>query len=90
MLSNGCFETIFASMTVNKNPKIAVSVMLFYVGITNFLTYIPYKNNDNLAAREKNVLEIIANGEKVGFRQGAADSYMYYYFLRQKGVDAYK
>ena len=81
----------FARLWTIKNiiPKIAVLIILAYIGITNFLNYLPYKDT-GLADREKTVMQAIDNGKRIEFQQGVPESYLYYYFMRQRGKSVYK
>ena len=80
----------FARIWTIKNivPKIAVLIVLAYIGITNFLIYLPHTDN-SLAERENNVLRKVNQGKRIEFQVGVPDSYLYYYYMRQKGVDPY-
>jgi hypothetical protein len=42
-----------------------------------------------LSQREVIVKAKIKNGEKIKFQWGVPESYLYYYFLRQKGIIVY-
>lgn len=80
----------FAKIWMIKNiiPKLAVLIILFYIAFTNVMAYLPYKDN-SLAEREKNVLQEVNQGKRIEFQVGVPDSYLYYYYMRQKGVDVY-
>ena len=80
----------FARVWMIKNiiPKIAVLIILIYVAITNVINYLPYKDT-GLAERERTVLNEIRQGRRIGFQQGVPESYLYYYFMRQKGINVY-
>jgi 4-amino-4-deoxy-L-arabinose transferase-like glycosyltransferase len=80
----------FARVWAVKNiiPKVAVLIVLAYIGITNLLYYIPYQDN-GLKDKEKNVLKVVNRGGWIDFKVGAPESYLYYYYMRQKGIDSY-
>lgn len=69
-------------------PKIIVLAVLFYIAIVSVASYIPYEDT-GLERREKSVLNEIKNGGKIKFQQGVPESYLYYYFMRQKGIYVY-
>jgi hypothetical protein len=75
-------------MLKNIVPKIVVLIVLFYIAFTNLMVYLPYKDN-SLAEREKNVLQKVNQGRRIEFQVGVPDSYLYYYYMRQKGIDPY-
>jgi hypothetical protein len=77
-----------AWMVKNIIPKAVVLAVLIYIGITNFLIYFPHQDN-GLKAKEQNVLQAISQGRRIEWQQGVADSYLYYYYMRQKGVEVY-
>src|ERR1035437_3482547 len=72
----------------NVIPKIAVIIVLIYIAFINVIAYLPYKDN-SLAEREKNVLQKIDQGEIIHLQVGVPDSYVYYYYMMQKGIDPY-
>ncbi|MCL4418699.1 glycosyltransferase family 39 protein [Patescibacteria group bacterium] len=76
-------------MIKNIAPKIAVLVMLSYIAVTGVSTYLPYKDK-GLTDRKQIVLKAIKEGRVVGFQQGVPESYIYYYFMRQRGVAVYE
>lgn len=80
----------FARVWMIKNiiPKLAVSVVLIFIALLNLMNFFPYKDT-GLAKRESAVLTKIENGEKIKFQWGDPESYLYYYFLRQKGIIVY-
>jgi hypothetical protein len=69
-------------------PKFAVSLVLISMVLLNLTSFFSYKDV-GLAEREKMVLTKINNGEKIKFQWGDPESYLYYYFLRQKGIIVY-
>jgi 4-amino-4-deoxy-L-arabinose transferase-like glycosyltransferase len=80
----------FARIWMIKNiiPKLAVLIILFYIAFTNVMAYLPYKDN-SLVEREKNVLQKIDRGGWIKFQVGVPESYLYYYYMRQKGIAVY-
>ncbi len=80
----------FAQVWMIKNiiPKAVVIIVLFYIAVTNVIAYLPYKDA-GLVKREKTVLDAIEQGKRIEFQQGVPESYLYYYFMRQKGVNVY-
>ncbi len=76
-------------MIKNVIPKIAVLTILIYIAITNVTSFLPYKDV-GLSDREKTVLQAINQGKQIGFHQGLPESYLYYHFMRQKGIKVYQ
>ena len=76
-------------MIKNIIPKIIIMIVLFFVAVTSAISFLSYKGQ-GLAEKEKTVLNTISQGEKIGFHQGVPESYLYYYFMRQKGINVYK
>jgi 4-amino-4-deoxy-L-arabinose transferase-like glycosyltransferase len=72
----------------NVIPKIAVIIVLIYIAFINVTAYLPYKDN-SLAEREKDILQKIDRGEIIHLQVGVPDSYVYYYYMMQKGIDPY-
>jgi 4-amino-4-deoxy-L-arabinose transferase-like glycosyltransferase len=72
----------------NVVPKIAILAVLSYIAVTNLIIYLPSKDN-SLAEREKKVLQQMSQGRRIEFQVGVPDSYLYYYYMRQKGIDPY-
>ncbi len=81
----------FARVWQIKNiiPKIVVLTVLVYIGVTNFISYLPYKDT-GLKDREKTVMQAIDTGKRIEFQQGVPESYLYYYFMKQEGKSVYK
>ncbi len=75
-------------MINNIIPKLVIIIVLFCIAVISVIAYLPYKDA-GLAEREKTVLDAIEQGRRIGFQQGVPESYLYYYFMRQKGVDVY-
>jgi 4-amino-4-deoxy-L-arabinose transferase-like glycosyltransferase len=67
-------------------PKIAVIVVLLYIAVFNFINYLPFKDN-SLSEREKKILQ--QESQRIEFQVGVPDSYIYYYYMRQRGIDPY-
>ena len=80
----------FARVWMIKNiiPKLVITIVLFYIAVTSVIAYLPYKDT-GLADRERTVLDAIGRGRSIGFQQGVPESYLYYYFMRQKGIKVY-
>lgn len=76
-------------MIKNLIPKLIILTVLVYVTIINLNTFFNYREGGSLSNRQKNVIEIINRGGQIGFTQGDPESYLYYYFMRQKGTNVY-
>jgi len=64
-----------------------VVVLLIYCGY-GFMNYLQYKDM-GLYEREAKVINKMNRGEKIGFMQGNPESYLYWYFMRQKGITVF-
>jgi len=64
-------------------------IFLFYYSFQNLNLIVNYSDAGALKQRFKNVKPYIESGRKVEFQQGSADSYIYYYLMRKKGVNVY-
>lgn len=69
-------------------PKIIFLCLLIYFAGFN-LTKFFSSNNIGLAERRQTVLQAIHEGRKIGFYEGAPESYLYYYYMKQKGKEVY-
>lgn len=72
----------FARVWMIKNiiPKITVLVILTYIGTTNFLNYLPYKDV-GLTVREKTAMQAVDQGTRIQFQVGVPESYLYWYYM---------
>lgn len=68
--------------------KIMVVIFIIGYSISGLNSVISYKDV-GLYERKKTVLDAIEMGKKIGFQQGVPESYLYYYFMRQKGINVY-
>lgn len=80
----------FARIWMIKNiiPKIIVSLLLIYIATFNLINFFSYKDT-GLADKTNTVLKKIKSGERIKFQWGVPESYLYYYYLRQKGIKVY-
>ena len=69
--------------------KIIVIIFLVYYSYQNLNTILNYKDEGGLRERFEKVKPYIDSGRKVEFQQGVAESYIYYYLMRKKGVTVY-
>lgn len=74
--------------TKNWIPKIVLLCLLTYYAGFN-LTRFFSANNIGLAEKRQIVLQAIYEGRKIGFYEGAPESYLYYYYMKQKGKEVY-
>jgi 4-amino-4-deoxy-L-arabinose transferase-like glycosyltransferase len=75
-------------MIKNIIPKVIIVVVLLYVAVININAYLPFVDN-SLLPREKSVIQIVNQNGWVAFRVGVPDSYLYYYYMRGRGIDPY-
>jgi 4-amino-4-deoxy-L-arabinose transferase-like glycosyltransferase len=68
--------------------KVVVVLVLFIFCVHNLMIFLPFKN-DGIVKEEIKVSKIIDNGGKIKWKQGSPDSYIYYYLMRQKGINVY-
>jgi 4-amino-4-deoxy-L-arabinose transferase-like glycosyltransferase len=80
----------FAKIWMIRNiiPKIIVGIILIIVVYSNLTTFL-LSNSSGLAEKKEAVLTKIGKGEEIKFQWGVPESYLYYYFLRQKGITVY-
>ncbi len=69
--------------------KIAVIIFLAVYCAYNLMIFLPYKDEGNFYKQEKEVKQIVDQGGRIEFGVGVSKSYLYYYYMRQKGVDVY-
>ena len=69
--------------------KIAVIIFLVAYSWYGFVTFLPYKDEGNLSKQEREVRPVADSGGRIEFQVGVSKSYVYYYFMRQKGIDPY-
>ena len=68
--------------------KVFVAALIGAYAIYNFIIFFPYRHT-SLAKREPEIIQDVAQSKRVEFTQGAPESYLYYYYMRQKGVNVY-
>ena len=68
----------------NRVAKAVVTIFLFVYIMYNLFNFFPYKDV-GLLERGKNVNE----GRRIEFQVGVPESYLYYYLMKQKGVNVY-
>jgi 4-amino-4-deoxy-L-arabinose transferase-like glycosyltransferase len=69
-------------------PKAIVLIVLVYIAFTNVMTYLPY-HDVGLTKRWENTMQTINQGQRIEFQVGVPESYLYYYYMRQKGLNPY-
>lgn len=75
--------------------KFALSKILVIVFISIYSLYavsnlLPYREPDNLFKREKEAKQAVDSSRRIEFTQGDPASYLYYYYMREKGVEVYE
>lgn len=81
--------SIFKLWSINNLlPKVLITLLFVYLASSNFNSFIQHKDT-GLEVRESAVLAKIKYGEKIKFQVGVPESYLYYYFMRQKGINVY-
>lgn len=69
--------------------RVIVIIFITLYSFNAVSNILPYREPDSLFKREKNVLDAINQNKKIEFVQGVAESYLYYYYTRQKENDVY-
>lgn len=69
--------------------KVIVVILLGAYGMYNFINFLPYKDTVNLHEVEKKAKKAIDEGRRIEFQEGVPETYLYYYYMRQKGKDVY-
>lgn len=65
-----------------------ISLLIVYM-LFNLQRFFQSTVTDNLNDRKNSVLEIIKKGGKVEFYEGVPESYIYYYYMRKRGIEVY-
>ena len=68
--------------------RIAVIILLLTYGFFNLRMYFQAKDT-TLADREQKVKAAVQKDEQIQYTQGVPESYLFYYYMRQKGVIVY-
>ncbi len=76
-------------MIKNYIPKVLVLIILIYFSVTNIISFLTNQTR-GLADVEKRVTSVINSGGEIKYQQGVPESYIYYYLMREKGVDVNK
>lgn len=69
--------------------KIIVVVLIIIHIAYNINAFMLSREGNSLSSKRPTVLEKIERGEKVGFYEGVAESYLYFYYMREKGEEVY-
>lgn len=74
--------------SVNLILKIIMILIFSYYIFSNIKQFLNYKE---IGFRQVSdgVLEQIKKGGKIGYKRGASESYIYYYYMQKKGVNVY-
>lgn len=68
--------------------KVAISSFLIFYMVFNINKFLLSKDSDLKDNRQK-VLQAIKEGNEIGFYEGSPESYLYYYYMRKKGIEVY-
>jgi 4-amino-4-deoxy-L-arabinose transferase-like glycosyltransferase len=69
--------------------KIAVVVFLIAYFVWGLMIFLPYKDEGSLQKQEQEVQQVVSQGGRIEFQIGVSKSYLYYYYMRQKGIEVY-
>lgn len=69
-------------------PKVILSCFLIYYTVFNVSNFFSYREG-GIYQRSKKVFKAIEKGKKIGFQEGVSESYLYYYYMREKGKEVY-
>ena len=69
--------------------KIIVVVLIIIHIAYNINAFMISREGNSLSSKRATVLEKIERGEKIGFYEGVAESYLYFYYMRKKGENVY-
>ncbi len=69
--------------------KITVLGFLIYYSYLNLNSILHYDDGGGLRERFEKVKPYVESNHRIEFQEGAAESYIYYYFMKQKGVEVY-
>lgn len=68
--------------------KLIIAAVLILYCSYNFINFLPY-NDQNLKKNISFVQQVVAANQRVEFQVGVPQSYLYYYYMRQKGIEVY-
>lgn len=74
--------------SINLILKIIMVFIFSYYVFSNMNQLLNYKGT-GFRQSEKYILELIKKGEEMGYKQGSSESYIYYYYMRKKGINVY-
>lgn len=74
--------------SVNLILKIIMVFIFLYYVFSNMNQLLNYRGT-GFRQSEKYILELMKKGEAMGYKQGSAESYIYYYYMRKKGINVY-
>lgn len=69
--------------------KILIISFLFVYSVYAVSEFLPYKDPGNFVEREEAARRAVSEQRRIEFQQGVPESYLYYYYMRQKGVEVY-
>ncbi|HUD09768.1 MAG TPA: hypothetical protein VMR77_03130 [Patescibacteria group bacterium] len=75
--------------TKNILAKLFVVLFLIIYCAYGFITFLPYKDEGSLYKHEQAAKQVVDSGRRIEFQVGVPESYLYYYYMRQKGIAVY-
>ncbi|HVZ67443.1 MAG TPA: glycosyltransferase family 39 protein [Patescibacteria group bacterium] len=82
---------LYSIFIQNLITKAAISIFLAVFCVMNIINFMPYKDVGLKKRYEENVMPAVDNKRRIEFQVGVPESYLYYYKMREKGVeDVYK
>jgi 4-amino-4-deoxy-L-arabinose transferase-like glycosyltransferase len=69
-------------------PKAIILIVLIYFAFTNLINFIPYRDG-GVHKLQTEVSASIKRGEKIPYQHNVPESYMYFYLMRQRGINVY-
>ena len=72
-----------------KFAKIFVLAFLLIYAVYAISQYLPYKDGGSFFEKDKKAKMAAEEGKRIEFQVGVSESYIYYYYMRQKGIEVY-
>lgn len=72
-----------------KLAKVFVLIFLSLYAIYAINQYLPYKDEGSFYERETKAMQAVEQERRIEFQIGVPESYLYYYYMRQKGMEVY-
>jgi len=69
--------------------KILVTIFLLVYAYYAVNQYLPYSDEGSFYNRDQKAKQAVDQNRRIEFQVGVPESYLYYYYMRQKGIEVY-